>query len=517
MILLSARGDSQLKQAAVNLLTYLRQGDSEEIGDLEDIAYTLQVAREPMEERLAFVVTGLDELREHLARFIETGAAGAGIYRGSVRKGALTTSPEFESGNVAETANRIDLETVASRWVGGEEINWRQFYPRTSPRRIPLPGYPFLKKRYWYGSYPGARLQPPIEPAKAVSSATAPPPAAAVASLTHWMKSVPHFEPHLEVTLELIEGDIAIVRMQDRENRNMFTPAILKGLMASFAEIERNEAIKAVLVTGCDNVFSMGGTRDELMTLSDQVRNFADLEFIFKGFLQCRVPVIAAIQGHASGGGLVFGLYADIVFMAQEALYSAVFAKYGFTPGLGATFILREKFGEALATEMMMTAGTYRGVDLMQRSANVVFKPQAQVFDEALVTARALAEKPAYTLKTLKHALARRKLEQLPAILAEELQMHAETFGNPEVKRRIAQFIRDPKSENTATVPPPSIPSAPANPPSANGRVRLKSLTPPKAMVPSGEADSPENPDLTQLRLEPAERMATVVSGGVLR
>ena len=36
--------------------------------------------------------------------------------------------------------------------------------------------------------------------------------------------------------------------------------------MASFAEIERNEAIKAVVVTGCDNVFSMGGTRDELMT-----------------------------------------------------------------------------------------------------------------------------------------------------------------------------------------------------------------------------------------------------------
>ncbi len=125
-------------------------------------------------------------------------------------------------------------------------------------------------------------------------------------------------------------GDIAVVRMQDRQNRNMFTPAILQGLMASFAEIERNEAIKAVLVTGCDNVFSMGGTRDELMTLSDQVRNFADLEFIFKGFLQCRVPVIAAIQGHASGGGLVFGLYADIVLMAEEALYSAVLYKVRF-------------------------------------------------------------------------------------------------------------------------------------------------------------------------------------------
>ncbi len=261
----------------------------------------------------------------------------------------------------------------------------------------------------------------------------------------------------------------------------------------------------------------MGGTRDELMTLSDQVQTFADLEFIFKGFLQCRVPVIAAIQGHASGGGLVFGLYADIVLMAEESLYSAVFTKYGFTPGLGATFIIGEKFGNALATEMMMTAGTYRGTDLMQRGASVIFKPQAQVFAEALVTARALADKPAYTLRTLKQTLARRKLEQLPAILAEELRMHAETFGNPEVKRRIAQFIRIEESEGaptTPTVPAPATPSAVSDPPSSNGRVRLKSLVPSKTLTPSLQAISLEKTELTQVRLEQIEDKAVVVPAG---
>ena len=514
VILLSARGESQLKQAAVNLLAYLQRGDAEEIGTLGDIAYTLQIAREPMEERLAMVVTGLDELRGYLAQFVETGAAGAGIYRGSTRKGKPASPGVFDFRQVAETATRIDLETVASHWVAGEEINWRQFYSRTPPRRIPLPAYPFLKKRYWYGSYSGARLQKPTEPAKAVPGAIAPASAAFISCQGHWMDSVNHFQPQREVTLELLPGDIALVRMQDRENRNMFTPGILQGLMASFAEIERNEAIKTVLVTGCDNIFSMGGTRAELMTLSDQVRSFADLEFIFKGFLQCRVPVIAAIQGHASGGGLVFGLYADIVFMAEEALYSAVFTKYGFTPGLGATFILREKLGDALATEMMMTAGTYRGADLMRRGANVAFKPQAQVFDEALITARALTEKPAYTLRILKQALARRKLEQLPAILAEEVRMHAETFGNPEVKRRIAQFIRDANSESPTTVPAPSIPSTPAIPTLSNGQIRLKRLAPTVAATLPGEAMPLENAGLRQLRLKPAGSATTDVTVG---
>ena len=438
-------------------------------------------------------------------------------FRGTVPRVASTIPAVSDSRNVTPTSALSDLQTVASRWAGGEEISWQQLYPDRPPRRVPLPGYPFLNKRYWYGSFSEARLQVSIERQEAVSDATNPPSAHAISSLTHWTKSAPHFEAVPEVTLEIIEGHIAVVRMQDRANRNMFTPAILHGLMASFAEIERNEAIKAVVVTGCDNVFSMGGTRDELMTLSDQVQTFADLEFIFKGFLQCRVPVIAAIQGHASGGGLVFGLYADIVLMAEESLYSAVFTKYGFTPGLGATFILGEKFGDALATEMMMTAGTYRGTDLMQRGASVIFKPQAQVFAEALVTARALADKPAYTLKTLKQTLARRKLEQLPAILAEELRMHAETFGNPEVKRRIAQFIRDGKSENDTN----GRAAGDTVPRSRCTFVEWSSSS--KKPRPIDDADALPGGDFSgkhganQLRLERIEDEAAVVLGGFLR
>ncbi len=126
--------------------------------DLGEIAYTLQVAREPMEERLAFVVAepggtpgGSGAVCRRLVR-LEPGFIVA-----ARRKGASTISAESDSRPMCRAASRTDLETVASRWVSGEEIDWRPFYPRTTPRRIPLPGYPFLKKRYWYGSYPDAR------------------------------------------------------------------------------------------------------------------------------------------------------------------------------------------------------------------------------------------------------------------------------------------------------------------------------------------------------------------------
>ncbi|MDT7813780.1 MAG: polyketide synthase PksL, partial [Acidobacteriaceae bacterium] len=282
VIPLSARGEAELKQSAANLLTYLRLEVSERIGGLREIAYTLQVAREPMEERLALTVASEDELREHLERFVATGTAGVEMFRGTVPRVGSTIPAVSDSPKATTTSALSDLQAVASRWAAGEEISWQQLYPVRPPRRIPLPGYPFLNKRYWYGSFLEGRLKGAIEQREAVSAATNAPSALAISALTHWTKSAPHFEGSTEVTLEIIEGHIAVVRMQDRANRNMFTPAILHGLMASFAEIERNETIKVVVVTGCDNVFSMGGTRDELMTLSDQVQTFADLEFIFK-------------------------------------------------------------------------------------------------------------------------------------------------------------------------------------------------------------------------------------------
>ena len=64
-----------------------------------------------------------------------------------------------------------------------------------------------------------------------------------------------------EVDLKIIDNQIAVVSMQDKENRNMFSENIIVGLMAKFDEIRRNENIKAVIVTGCDNIFSMGGTK----------------------------------------------------------------------------------------------------------------------------------------------------------------------------------------------------------------------------------------------------------------
>ncbi|HEY3366496.1 MAG TPA: SDR family NAD(P)-dependent oxidoreductase [Symbiobacteriaceae bacterium] len=404
---------------------------------LADVAYTLQIGREAMEERLALVVSSAREAIGKLEAF------GRGDEQITQLCTANATKEAAPGARAEEQVIGGALTELAQLWVHGGEVDWNQLHQPPLPHRISLPTYPFEKKRHWFRA--GKQEQPaPQIPA---------PPLSRPEALKPRPQSQPLKSPQTdldkqalayagdEVTLEIIDGSIALVTMRDAKNRNMFSDAMIAGLMSRFATMKQNENIKAIIVTGYDNVFCMGGTQAQLLGIADNRNQFTDIPFLYQGLLEAGVPVIAAIQGHASGGGLLFGLYADIIVMSEESIYSAVFTKYGFTPGMGATWILKEKLGGNLATEMMYTAGSFTGEELKQRCASVLFRQRNQVVTEALAIARTLADKPVHTLRVLKRELSRRVLDHLSEVIEQEARMHGETFSHPEVRKRIEYFF----------------------------------------------------------------------------
>jgi polyketide biosynthesis enoyl-CoA hydratase PksI len=111
--------------------------------------------------------------------------------------------------------------------------------------------------------------------------------------------------------------------------------------------------------------------------------------------------------------------------------------KYGFTPGMGATFILPKKVGIALAEEMMIVARTYRGEELQRRGVPFPVLPRAEVAAYAFELARDIAEKPRISLVTLKDHLVAALRAGLPEVIDQELDMHERTFHRPEIRDRI--------------------------------------------------------------------------------
>jgi acyl transferase domain-containing protein/acyl carrier protein len=182
LIVLSARTQEQLHEQVQQLLAWIQDsslwacptGAEEPLG-LHNLAYTLQVGREAMEERLALQVGSLQELEEKLRKYVEGAREGGDWYRGQVKRhDAIDIFAADEDGQktIAAWMSKGKYGKLLSWWVRGGTIDWKYLYGEHLPRRISLPTYPFARKRYWFSiearrdgacPRPMATLQPEAE------------------------------------------------------------------------------------------------------------------------------------------------------------------------------------------------------------------------------------------------------------------------------------------------------------------------------------------------------------------
>ncbi|MBV9083652.1 MAG: SDR family NAD(P)-dependent oxidoreductase, partial [Acidobacteriaceae bacterium] len=158
LILLSAKDDDRLREYSHALLSWVAAGI--EHGDqirLEDVAFTLQVGREPMEERLAIIADSFEDLQRKLDASLGAKPPER-TFRGSAKPhhsglALLDDSPEAAEFIRATVANRR-LDRLAGFWVRGMEIDWSTLYPHGARRRVSLPTYPFARQRHWISRKP---------------------------------------------------------------------------------------------------------------------------------------------------------------------------------------------------------------------------------------------------------------------------------------------------------------------------------------------------------------------------
>jgi polyketide biosynthesis enoyl-CoA hydratase PksI len=242
------------------------------------------------------------------------------------------------------------------------------------------------------------------------------------------------------VQIDDVADGVVQITMCDRLHKNTFSNALIMGLRDAFSVVGARESCRAVVLTGYDNYFCSGGTKEGLLELYEGKQKFTDAN-IYSLALDCPVPVLAAMQGHAIGGGFVMGLFADFVILGRECVYTTNFMKYGFTPGMGATLIVPQKLGLSLAEEMLLSADTFRGGDLKERGVPFPVVPRAEVSKYAVEKARSLAEKPRRSLVTLKNQLVASLRRELPAVIEQEVAMHEVTFHESEVRDRIDKLF----------------------------------------------------------------------------
>ncbi|MGV4982351.1 polyketide synthase [Streptomyces sp. NRAIS4] len=232
------------------------------------------------------------------------------------------------------------------------------------------------------------------------------------------------------------QGPVAVLRMADHRGRNTFGPELSRGLVAAVERAVAEPRTRVLLVEGMPELFCAGGSQRELVNFARGEGSF-DTDDFFRVFARCPLPVVASVQGHAIGGGLVLALYADAAVFSERSVYTGNFMRYGFTPGMGATHLFPARFGAELGREMLYTARNYRGAELRERGAPVRVVPHDKVPGTALDLAMSMSSAPRPSLELLKADLTAPLLAATDAAIAREAAMHRTSFRLPEVMERI--------------------------------------------------------------------------------
>jgi polyketide biosynthesis enoyl-CoA hydratase PksI len=229
---------------------------------------------------------------------------------------------------------------------------------------------------------------------------------------------------------------IGELRMSDPVGRNAFSERFVGDLLGAVSELCSDHSVRVVVLTGLPDVFAAGAPRELLVKLARGELVPSDIT-LSKAILDIPVPTIAAMEGHATGGGLALGLCADLVILARESRYGASFMSMGFTPGMGITKLLEHVLSPAMAHELLYTAEYRRGRDFAERSGVNHVLPRAEVRRKAFDLAASIAEKPRVALETLKRALSLGRRQAFEATRTIESMMHDITFAQDAVRQRI--------------------------------------------------------------------------------
>jgi len=156
LIVLSAKNEERLKAYAARVVEFIEHQKSNienRTSKIENIAYTLQVGREAMDERLAAVVASTGALRDMLRRYLSGEKGIEDLYTGNTRMGGAVSdlvSGRGSGGDFLRTlAEEKDFARLAKLWTRGIEIDWNVLYDHGRPRRMSLPTYPFAAERCW--------------------------------------------------------------------------------------------------------------------------------------------------------------------------------------------------------------------------------------------------------------------------------------------------------------------------------------------------------------------------------
>ncbi|KAI0535236.1 enoyl-CoA hydratase/isomerase [Xylaria digitata] len=243
---------------------------------------------------------------------------------------------------------------------------------------------------------------------------------------------------------------VAVVQLSRPAKRNALTQVMIDRLVTVLGQLDRSEAVRAVVLMGTrKGAFSAGVDISELTKLTTseahERRFLSDLNGAFEQFSK---PIIAAVEGLALGGGFEVALSCDIIYATEEATFGLPEVSIGTIPGAGGTQRLVRALGKYKAMELILSRQLISGQELAQRGlVSRAFKLDEDVVLEAKKLADRIAAYSRPVVRMAKQAVLAAENNHLDAGMAAEKQLYYMTFSLDDFKAGTNAFLTKQQPE----------------------------------------------------------------------
>jgi enoyl-CoA hydratase/carnithine racemase len=191
--------------------------------------------------------------------------------------------------------------------------------------------------------------------------------------------------------LESRDGAVAILTFNEPAKRNALTPALRLALAEAIERIERDGAVRAVVLTGGPQAFSAGGDLSamEVEGLAAARERFRMLHAIVRAIVKSSKPYLAAVEGWAAGAGFSLALCCDTIVAGSGARFVAAFPKVGLVGDAGLLHTLPARVGLGRARQILLYAQPVDAAAALDWGMIDAVAPDGKALEQALERARA--------------------------------------------------------------------------------------------------------------------------------
>ena len=211
---------------------------------------------------------------------------------------------------------------------------------------------------------------------------------------------------------EVVADGVALLTLNRPDRGNAVVPELARDMLSALGQLETDRSIRVLILTGAGKQFCAGADLVEFqryiaeqLPVDHEPYNARVLWPVTQRVVGCRLPVIAAINGGATAGGLDLALACDLRIASTHAKLGETYIKLGLNPGNGGTYFLPRLIGSGLAAELALTGDIIDAPRALHMGlVNRVVEPDVLLAESVSLAAR-IAAHPRLALEATKQQL----------------------------------------------------------------------------------------------------------------